>query len=83
MAKQPFTLAVEIAAHTDPVTRKTTHIVRKAHNDQSSTRLKNFQHCVATHLRGHTYRGSGAVEDSIRVRDGFTAAAKSCAGGGR
>lgn len=82
MAKKPFTLAVEVASHTNPVSRKTSHIIRKAHNDQSSMRLKNFQKCVKDTLTGKTYRGQGAVQDSLAVRHGLASAAKACAGRG-
>lgn len=77
-----ISLPFSVANHTDPVTRKTELIVRNAHNHQSSKRLKDFQRCVAEKMRGKTFRGQGAVQDSVAVRSTFTQAAKGCAGRG-
>ena len=80
MAKKGISIELTTFDHTDPLTGKTKTFWRKAHNNQTSRRLKEFQKCVGSQMYG--FHASGATrEERIRsLRDAFTNAAKSCAG---
>ena len=79
MAK--FVGQFSVANHTDVVTGQTDLVIRNAHNHQTSTRLKNFQRCVADKRRGQKASGSTPRERALSARNQQAAAANSCAGG--
>ena len=62
----------------DPVTHKIHCYLRRRHDIIRSPRLEAFDRCMHSELEGHHYRGHGAREDSILVREAFSHAAHDC-----
>lgn len=63
----------------NPRTGQTSIHLRVRHNRLTSQRAKDFRACVASDLRGLTFRGHGSAEDEREVHAAMTAAAKTCA----
>lgn len=68
----------ELYVRRDPVTGRREVVMRRRHDFTHSPKLIAFRRCVGKDLRGRTYRGHGAREDSILVREGMSAAARRC-----
>lgn len=81
MSREPLNLAneFEVSHYTSPITGKTHLIIRRRHDITRSPRLKFYRHCMHNEMEGRHFRGHGAREDSILVRQAFTRAAHHCA----
>lgn len=62
----------------DPVTGEVGSFVRKGTARQTSRRLKEFQQCVASGMRGFKAQGATPRERSLSVQNRFTTVAKGC-----
>lgn len=81
MAKEgigSFSSMEEVYCRHDPVSGRVKCFFRKRHDVIRSPRLLGFDACMHEHLEGHHYRGHGAREDSILVRQAFTRASHEC-----
>ena len=81
MAKEgigSFSSMEEVYCRHDPVSGREKCFYRRRHNRIRSLRLERFESCMRSHLEGQEYRGHGAREDSILVRQAFTRASHEC-----
>jgi len=60
--------------HTDAVSGESKQILRKAHNNQHSSKLKAFQKCVRSKMEGQKF---GSAKE---VRQALASAARACKG---
>lgn len=74
----PLVEAEEVYCRHDPVTHRLKCYLRARHNRIRSPRLEALLACVQGQETGRRYRGHGAVEDTLMVRQGFAKASRTC-----
>ncbi len=79
MSKAGIDLSFRAYTRRDPVSGSTKTFLRDKHSRQSSRRLKEFQSCIASAMRGKTFRTGNARDNSVSVRSALASSAKQCA----